>query len=281
VTCDLQEVLEKLRDGEISIAEAEGLLRLNAVQEIEGAVLDIQRESRIGIPEIVLGEGKTPAQVVEIVSAFLASKGRAIVTRASEEQIGAVGEALSGQCELEVDRKAGIIVAHRPVPSQSEGPGVGQPGIGRKTCPEPKRRIGIMTGGTADIVVAEEARVVAEEMGCEVVTAYDVGIAGFHRHIEPLKRMLHQEVDAIVVVAGMEGALPSVIASLVDVPVIGVPTSVGYGFGGGGVGALTTMLQSCSPGLSVVNIDNGIGAGAIAALIAHRVARALRKGGGG
>jgi len=265
VTCDLREVLEKLREGEISIAEAEGLLRLNAVQEIEGAVLDIQRESRIGIPEIVLGEGKTPAQVVEIVSAFLASKGRAIVTRASEEQIGAVGEALSGQCELTVDRKAGIIVACRH--------GAGQPSIGRK--------IGIMTGGTADIVVAEEARVVAEEMGCEVVTAYDVGIAGFHRHIEPLKRMLHQEVDAIVVVAGMEGALPSVIASLVDVPVIGVPTSVGYGFGGGGVGALTTMLQSCSPGLSVVNIDNGIGAGAIAALIAHRVARALRKGEGG
>ena len=293
VTCDLREVLEKLREGEISIAEAEGLLRLNAVQEIEGAVLDIQRESRIGIPEIVLGEGKTPAQVVEIVSAFLASKGRAIVTRASEEQIGAVEEALSGQCVLKVDRKAGIIVARRPVPSQSlvpsrsegEGPGAGQPSIGRQTChfdfaqcrPEPKRRIGIMTGGTSDIVVAEEAKVVAEEMGCEVVTAYDVGIAGFHRHLEPLKRMLHQEVDAIVVVAGMEGALPSVIASLVDVPVIGVPTSVGYGFGGGGVGALTTMLQSCSPGLSVVNIDNGIGAGAIAALIAHRVARALRQ----
>jgi NCAIR mutase (PurE)-related protein len=133
-----------------------------------------------------------------------------------------------------------------------------------------------MTGGTSDVVVAEEARTIAEEMGCEVITAYDVGIAGFHRHIKPLKRMLQEGVDAIVVVAGMEGALPSVIASLVDVPVIGVPTSVGYGFGAGGVGALTTMLQSCSPGMCVVNIDNGVGAGALAALIAHQVARALR-----
>jgi len=134
-----------------------------------------------------------------------------------------------------------------------------------------------MTAGTSDIRVAEEARVVAEEMGCEVVTAYDVGIAGFHRHIGPLRRMLREGVDAIVVVAGMEGALPSVVASLVDVPVIGVPTSVGYGLGGKGVGALTTMLQSCSPGLCVVNIDNGVGAGALAALIARRVARALEE----
>lgn len=234
-------------------------MRLNAVEEIEGAVLDIQRESRIGIPEIVLGKGKTPLQLVEIISAFLARKGRAIVTRASEEQIDAVGEALSNECELRVDKKAGTIVAR--------GQGLAQPNIGRK--------IGIMTGGTADVTVAEEAKVVAEEMGCEAITAYDVGIAGFHRHIEPLKKMLREGVDAIVVVAGMEGALPSVIASLVDVPVIGVPTSVGYGFGSGGVGALTTMLQSCSPGLCVVNIDNGVGAGALAALMAHRVARVL------
>jgi len=261
----MREILEKLRDGEISIEEAERLLRLNAVEKIEGAVLDIQRESRIGIPEIVLGKGKTPTQLVEIVSAFLARRGRAIITRASEEQIRAVEEALSGRCELVLNRKAGIILARRQ--------GTERPRIGRK--------IGIMTGGTADVMVAEEARAVAEEMGCEVVTTYDVGIAGFHRHIEPLKRMLREGVDAIVVVAGMEGVLPSVIASLVDVPVIGVPTSVGYGFGGGGVGALTTMLQSCSPGLCVVNIDNGVGAGAIATLIARRVARVLGERSGG
>jgi len=222
-------------------------------------VLDIRREFRAGVPEVVLGEGKTPAQVMKIISACLESKGRAIVARASEEQLEAIEEAFGERCELELNREAGIILARRQ--------GVERPRMGRK--------IGIMTGGTADIAVAEEARVVAEEMGCEVVTAYDVGIAGFHRHIEPLGRMLREGVDAIVVVAGMEGALPSVIASLVDVPVIGVPTSVGYGLGGKGVGALTTMLQSCSPGLCVVNIDNGVGAGAIAALIARQVAKAL------
>ncbi|MBM4465373.1 MAG: nickel pincer cofactor biosynthesis protein LarB [Chloroflexi bacterium] len=254
----MREILEKLRDGEVSIEEAERLLRLNAVEEIEDAALDIQRESRIGVPEIILGEKKTPAQLVEIVSTFLAGEGRAIVTRASEGQIYAVEEALSDKCDLRVDKKASIIVARRQ--------GIGRPSIGRK--------VGLMTGGTADVVVAEEARTVAEEMGCKVITAYDVGIAGFHRHIEPLKRMLQEGVDTIVVVAGMEGALPSVIASLVDVPVIGVPTSVGYGFGAGGVGALTTMLQSCSPGLCVVNIDNGVGAGALAALIARQVAKA-------
>ena len=257
--------MQKLREGEISIEEAEKLLQLDALERIEEAVLDIRREHRAGVPEIVLGKGKTTAQVVEIVSAFLESKGRAVVTRASEEQMRAVEKALSGRCQIVLNRKAGIILIRRQ--------GAERPRIGRK--------IGIMTAGTADIVVAEEAKVVAEEMGCTVITAYDVGIAGFHRHIEPLKRMLEERVDAIVVVAGMEGALPSVIASLVDVPVIGVPTSVGYGFGGGGVGALTTMLQSCSPGLCVVNIDNGVGAGALAALIARRVAKVLqdRKGG--
>ena len=253
--------MQKLREGEISVEEAERLLQLNVLEEIEEAALDIRRECRAGVPEVVLGEGKTPTQMVKIVSAFLESKGRALVTRASEEQMGAVEEALSGECELTLNRGAGIIVARR---QRTERPGMG-------------RKIGIMTAGTADIVVAEEAKVVAEEMGCTVITAYDVGIAGFHRHIEPLKRMLQEGVDAIVVVAGMEGALPSVIASLVDVPVIGVPTSVGYGFGGGGVGALTTMLQSCSPGLCVVNIDNGVGAGAFAALIARRVAKALEE----
>jgi len=154
--------------------------------------------------------------------------------------------------------------------------------VARKRGTEPAkigRRIGVITAGTTDIRVAEEARTVAEAMGCQVVTAYDVGIAGFHRHIGPLRRMLQEGVDAIVVVAGMEGALPSVIASLANVPVIGVPTSTGYGFGGGGTGALTTMLQSCSLGLGVMNIDNGVGAGAYAALIARRVAAALENGG--
>ncbi|MDY7080004.1 MAG: nickel pincer cofactor biosynthesis protein LarB [Chloroflexota bacterium] len=260
----MRDLLERLLRNEISIDQVERLLQINEMAEIQDAALDLSREFRAGVPEVVLGEGKTSAHVVDIVLTFLASKGRAIVTRASEEQISAVSEAIPEGCDLWVNDKARLIVAQKQ--------GVEIHKIGRK--------VGIMTGGTSDILVAEEARVVAEEMGCDVITAYDVGIAGFHRHIKPLKRMIEEGVDAIVVIAGMEGALPSVVSSLVDVPVIGVPTSVGYGFGAQGIGALTTMLQTCSPGLCVVNIDNGVGAGAYAALIARGVARALREASG-
>ncbi|HDN80529.1 MAG TPA: nickel pincer cofactor biosynthesis protein LarB [Chloroflexi bacterium] len=238
---------------------------MNVVEEIEYASLDIRREFRAGIPEVILGEVKTPSQVVEIASVFLKSEGRAIVTKVSEEHLKAIREAFSEGCELDVNERARLVVVRRR--------GFEKPSLGRK--------IGVMTGGTADIAIAEEARVMAEEMGCQVITAYDVGIAGFHRHLQPLRKMLEEGVDAIVVVAGMEGALPSVVASLVDIPVIGVPSPTGYGFGGKGMGALIGMLQSCSPGLCVVNINNGIGAGAFAALIARRVAEALKAVGGG
>jgi hypothetical protein len=255
----VREILQKLLGGEISVEEAEKLLRISTLEEIEDATLDIRRGIRAGIPEVVWSEDKTPAKVVEIASALLEREGRAIISRVSEEQMEALQEAVSDGCELRLNEKARLVVAVRR--------GFQPPRLGRK--------VGIMTAGTSDVPVAEEARVIAEEMGCEALTAYDVGIAGFHRHIKPLTRMVEEGVDAIVVVAGMEGALPSVIASLVDVPVIGVPSSVGYGFGAGGVGALTAMLQSCSPGLCVVNINNGFGAGAFAALIARRVSEAL------
>lgn len=120
--------------------------------------------------------------------------------------------------------------------------------------------------------MALEAALIAEEMGATVYRAWDVGVAGLHRLVGPLETFAQAGVDVIIVAAGMDGALPSVVSGLVSVPVIGLPTSVGYGFGGGGIGAMTTMLQSCAPGLSVVNIDNGIGAGATAALIANRAA---------
>ena len=134
--------------------------------------------------------------------------------------------------------------------------------------------IAVLAAGTSDIPVAEEARVTAETMGCKVLTFYDVGVAGIHRLVAPLEMIHKEEVSAVVAVAGMEGALPTVVRGLVAVPVIGVPTSVGYGYGGKGEGALMTMLQSCAPGLTVVNIDNGFGAGATAALIANHVAAA-------
>ena len=132
---------------------------------------------------------------------------------------------------------------------------------------EPIAKIGIMTAGTSDINIAEEARVIVEEGGCEAVTSYDVGVAGIHRLFPQIARMVEEDVRAIIVCAGMEGALPSVVAGLVDIPVIAVPTSVGYGVGEGGRVALDSMLQSCAPGIAVVNIDNGFGAGVFALTI--------------
>jgi len=134
-----------------------------------------------------------------------------------------------------------------------------------------KGKVGILTAGTSDIGVAEEARLMCEAMNCQCISSYDVGVAGLHRVIPVLKEFIKKEVDSIIVVAGMEGALATLVSSSVNVPVIGVPTSVGYGYGEKGIAALASMLQSCSLGLAVVNIDNGIGAGAMAASIANRI----------
>ena len=134
-------------------------------------------------------------------------------------------------------------------------------------------KIGILTAGTSDISVAEEARLMCEAMNCECITSYDIGIAGLHRTFPILKEFVKSEVDVVIVAAGMEGALASVVSSTVNVPVVGVPTSVGYGYGEKGVAALASMLQSCSLGLSVVNIDNGIGAGAVASKIANLISK--------
>jgi NCAIR mutase (PurE)-related protein len=140
--------------------------------------------------------------------------------------------------------------------------------------PAPGGRVGVVTAGTSDVPTAQEAAVVAREMGCDVTSAYDVGVAGIHRLFGPLRDMIEREVDVVIVAAGMDGALPSVVAGLVGVPVIGLPVSVGYGLGGGGLAALMSMLQTCAPGLTAVNIDNGVGAGGTAGLIARRAALA-------
>ena len=142
--------------------------------------------------------------------------------------------------------------------------------IFKKTIKKSGAKIGIITAGTSDIGIAEEAKLMCESMNCECITSYDIGIAGLHRTFPILKEFVKADVDVIIVAAGMEGALASVVSSMVNVPVIGVPTSVGYGYGEKGIAALASMLQSCSLGLSVVNIDNGIGAGAVAAKIANQ-----------
>jgi NCAIR mutase (PurE)-related protein len=222
---------------------------------------DLGRERRKGVPEVILADRKRTADVLAAVLAFLDGRGRAMLSRVPPE----LSEELRSthpDCRVEAYDASRMLVLKR---ADFEPPPAGG-------C------VGVLTAGTSDMPIAEEAQVVAREMGCEVVTAYDVGVAGLHRLAGPLREMGRRRVDVIVVAAGMDGALPSVVAGIVDVPVIGLPTSVGYGLGGRGVAALLSMLQTCAPGLTVVNIDNGVGAGATAALIANRMAAARRAG---
>ncbi|MFQ5997951.1 MAG: nickel pincer cofactor biosynthesis protein LarB [Candidatus Bathyarchaeia archaeon] len=225
----------------------------------ELARLDLGRRSRKGIPEIIFAENKTPSETFLIARAMVEKTSAAIVTRVNSAHIKKM-RSLSRKYELRHYGKARIVVVKKRNRPNSLAQG----------------HVGVLSAGTSDIPVAEEARIVAHELGCRVFTAYDVGIAGLHRLVEPLGQMSQNNVDVCVVVAGMEGALPSIVAGLVDFPIIGVPASTGYGFGGKGETALMSMLQSCSLGLAVVNIDNGVAAGALAALIAQRVASARK-----
>lgn len=218
--------------------------------------VDPGRWRRTGIPEIVHGESKSAADVAEGLRRLAEANGRALASRVPDRSIPEIRAMLEPDLAVEEHRAARALVASQL--------GAGRPvGCGR---------VGVLSAGSSDIPIAMEAVLMAEEMGACALTAWDVGVAGLHRIVEPLERFHAEGVDVVVVAAGMDGALPSVVAGLVDVPVIGLPTSVGYGLGAGGVGALTTMLQSCAPGLVVVNIDNGIGAGATAAMIANRAA---------
>ncbi len=255
----VRDILKALVDSKISMDEAEHLLSLHSIQYVEDlARLDVNRELRRGVPEVVYAEGKDYDDLLRIVKAALSSKDKVIISRIKDEHIDQLVEELSQAGKVNVSKKGRIIVAYRGSADADA---------------DAKGSVGVITAGTSDIAVAEEVRVVAEAMNCNVITSYDAGVAGIHRLFPILKEMISKEVDAIVVVAGMEGTLPSVVAALVDIPVIGVPTSIGYGLGAHGVGALTSMLQSCTLGLAVVNIDNGVGAGAFAAMIANRVAR--------
>jgi hypothetical protein len=257
----MREILEKLKKGRISIEEAEKLLKLTAIEELGMmAKLDVNRDIRKGIPEIVLAEGKTPEDTAEIALKTLSKKGRVILSRVNNEHVEATRKVIPKDAVLQMHQKAKLLVIKKRNFKTEKSGG----------------KIGILAAGTSDIPVAEEAKVIAEELGCEVTTAYDVGVAGIHRLFPSLKEMIQKDVDVIVVVAGREGALPSLVAGMVDVPIIGVPTSIGYGLGEKGVSALTAMLQACSLGLAVVNIDGGIAAGSIAVLIANRVAKAKK-----
>ncbi len=253
---DLREMLQDLKEGRVGIDEAVSSIRQLAVEEIEGACLDIGRSFRKDVPEIVLAEGKAQDDLVQIIDTLLRESKYAIVTRVDEAR----GMALSkhfGTAKALYNRRGRVLVL------RSEP---------RRT-PQRGGKVALFTAGTADIGVAEEAKTILEELGCKVLTFYDRGIAGLQRVFPAVRESMKEDVDVIIVVAGMEGALASIVSSLVPVPVIGVPSSAGYGLGGQGEGALISMLQTCSPGLLVVNIDNGVGAAVAASLIARRCSR--------
>ena len=218
---------------------------------------DTTRKQRTGAPEIVFGEGKSNAQIVAACRALLVMNPRVIVSRIDRERVDQVAESF-GDVEIQQPFSGSTFVMVRDAAEPVAAAG----------------RIAILTAGTSDLAAAGEAATVATELGCDVTLIADVGIAGLHRLVQPLRSLTSNGVTALIVAAGMDGALPTVVAGLVDVPVIGLPTSVGYGIASGGSAALTTMLASCAPGLAVVNIDNGVGAAVFAARIVRAIAAA-------
>jgi NCAIR mutase (PurE)-related protein len=222
---------------------------------------DLDRAKRKGVPEVILAEGKTLEHALEVTRVFLDRTGRAILSRVSLQLEERLQGTFSDRVVFEWYSSARAAVLRR---HGTEPPYVGG-------------RVGILSAGTSDVPAAEEAVMLCREMGCDVYTGFDVGVAGLHRLFGPLHQMLDDhKVDVLIVAAGMDGALPSVVSGLADVPVIGLPTAVGYGLGGQGVAALYSMLQTCAPGMAVVNVGNGIGAGAMAGVIANRAAAARR-----
>ncbi|MBI3971291.1 MAG: nickel pincer cofactor biosynthesis protein LarB [Chloroflexi bacterium] len=240
----LRTLLHSVASGEVSVAQAtERLKRLN-IEDLGFARLDRHRALRVGFPEVIYGPGKTPEQIATLAERLTAAGQTVLATRCGPEAFDAVRARISDATYHPVAR---CITAVRGRPPQAAG------------------TIVVVTGGTSDIPVAEEAAITAELSGSTVERLWDVGVAGIHRLLASHERLYHATV--IIAVAGMEGALPSVIAGLVDRPVVAVPTSVGYGAAFGGLAALLGMLNSCAAGLSVVNIDNGFGAGYVAGLI--------------
>ena len=243
---EARKLLEAVRNGGLSVDDALMKLKTEPFEDIGYAKVDTHRKLRTGAAEVIYGAGKTPEQIAGIIAKMRdCGQERILVTRLSEQAYEAVSETAA----MSYDKTAKIgIVGSMPSPD----------GIGK---------VVVATGGTSDIPVAEEAALTAEFLGSEVVRLYDVGVAGLHRLLAHKEEIMSATV--IIAIAGMEGALASVIGGLADCPVIAVPTSVGYGAAFGGLSALLSMLNSCASGVSVVNIDNGFGAGYLANMINH------------
>lgn len=240
---DINQLLNAVRDGTTSVEKAAAQLKNLPYEDLGFAKLDHHRSLRSGFPEVIFCQGKTKEQVVTIFEHFIKADAKVLATRASKEQYEAVHAAVPNAVYLEVPR----LITYQLDDIAKIG------------------KVAVCTAGTSDIPVAEEAACVAEFFGAEVERFYDVGVAGIHRLLAAVPKI--REANVVIAIAGMEGALASVIGGLVDKPVIAVPTSVGYGANFGGVSALLTMLNSCAEGISVVNIDNGFGAGYLAAQI--------------
>ena len=247
---DVRKLLQSVQSGEVSVDDALMRLKLSPFEDIGYAKVDLHRKIRQGAAEVIYGAGKTPEQIAGIVDTMLANgQERILITRMSPEAAEYVGSRAA--LDYRKDASVGIIG------------GLPQPdGIGK---------VVVATGGTSDIPVAEEAALTAEILGSQVVRLYDVGVSGVHRLLAHMELIMGASV--IIAIAGMEGALASVIGGLADCPVIAVPTSVGYGASFGGVSALLSMLNSCASGVCVVNIDNGFGAGYLANQINHMEAK--------
>ena len=243
---DMKKLLEAVKTGEVSVEEAMLELKKAPFEDIGYAKVDLHRKVRQGAAEVIYGAGKTPEQILGILRTMKKNgQDRVLVTRMSPEAAEYVGKNL--ELDYHPDAHCGVTGGF-PVPD----------GIGK---------VVIATGGTSDIPVAEEAALTAECLGSQVVRLYDVGVSGVHRLLSHMDMIM--DATVIIAIAGMEGALASVIGGLADCPVIAVPTSVGYGASFGGIAALLSMLNSCASGVSVVNIDNGFGAGYLANMINH------------
>jgi pyridinium-3,5-biscarboxylic acid mononucleotide synthase len=256
----MRDVLRRLVAGDISEEDALSELRRMQLDELGGrARLDLGRYLRRGVPEVVLAPGKDPKEAAKLVVVLAERQGQGLISRMSDAHQAALKEAAAAaDMQLIAYQSSARVLREGFAPEPVEG------------------KVGILTAGTSDVPVADEARMVIEACGLEARLDADLGVAGLHRFVGPLAATLEWGADVIVVAAGMDGALPGLVAGLIGVPVIGLPVSTGYGRGGAGEAALTTMLQSCSTGLVVVNIDNGVGAGAAAVLIASRAAAARR-----
>lgn len=243
---EIKRILEAVHSGDLSVDDALLKIKTEPFEDIGFAKVDLHRKIRQGAAEVIYGAGKTPEQIIGILDVMKKNgQDSILITRMSEE-----AAAIVGQChELDYRKDARVGIVGKLPPADGLG------------------KIVVATGGTSDIPVAEEAALTAQILGNEVVRLYDVGVAGLHRTLAHLDDIMSASV--IIAIAGMEGALASVIGGLADCPVIAVPTSVGYGASFNGLSALLSMLNSCASGVSVVNIDNGFGAGYLASMINH------------